>query len=304
MVDYSFGPPFETLDVIGSESIEFATDWSAEFGADADELEPAEFGGDLDQDLAWGDSLRAALSPELAEIASADEVEALIADMMESLTPAEAFNLGKALTGIQKGAASVLSDPMVGKIAQTALPLAGGAVGALGAGPVGSALGADLGRSLAQSLPQRPGASPPGASPPRARPPGASPPGGASPGAAPPPSQGPPAVGEPTAAMKTLVAVHDPRVLTLLLAAALEGKGRKTVDGVSTGAALDMLRTLATEAAEEVDELARTAEDYPAYLRGGSGRDGVDPAVPTDRARVLYDALRDTEDAVLEQIGD
>jgi len=109
---------------------------------------------------------------------------------------------------------------------------------------------------------------------------------------------------EPSAALKALYLTQDPQVLTSMLAAALGRKGRKTVDGASTGAVMDLLRTVFTQAAEEVDELARTAEDYPAYLGGGSGRGGVDPAVPTDRARALYDTLRDTEDAVLEQIGD
>src|SRR5829696_146442 len=157
MDDYPFGTPFETLDVGSAEAVEFAADWFAEpGGADAGELYPEQLGGDLDQDLGWGDSLRAALSEELAETASADEVDALIGDLMESLTPAEAFNLGKAMTGAQQGAAAVLSNRTVGQIAQTALPLAG----TLMAGPGGTMLGAGLARSLAQSSPQRSGGTP------------------------------------------------------------------------------------------------------------------------------------------------
>ena len=102
---------------------------------------------EVDEDVDLAEVLRDALADEYAE-ASLDELDDALDQMFESLSPAEAFNIGKALT----------------QIGQSGLPLAGGAVGTLVGGPVvGTTIGKSLGTAAAKALPgSRPKSSPAG----------------------------------------------------------------------------------------------------------------------------------------------
>ena len=119
------------------------------------------------------DVLRSTLHDDYAD-ASDDEVEDALANVLDSLSPAEAFNFGSALNQIGKSASRVVSDPAFVSVARTALPVLGGATGTLIGGPAGTALGGKLGRLAASSLPARPTSTPVRAQPAAAA---ASPPG-------------------------------------------------------------------------------------------------------------------------------
>ena len=68
--------------------------------------------------------LRSTLHEGYAD-ASDDEMEDALANVLDSLSPAEAFNFGSALNQIGKSASRVVSDPTFVSVAQTALPVLG-----------------------------------------------------------------------------------------------------------------------------------------------------------------------------------
>jgi hypothetical protein len=124
-------------------------------GAFADEDSWTE---DLDAaDLTY--ALRSALSEDYAE-ASDEEIGDALANVLDSMSAAEAFNFGSALNRIGKGASQLVSDPTFAAIAQTALPIIGSAAGTMIGGPAGTALGGKLGSLAASALPTRPTAAP------------------------------------------------------------------------------------------------------------------------------------------------
>ena len=103
--------------------------------------------------------LRSALHEGYAA-ASDDDLEDALGNIVESMSPAEALNFASALQRMGKSAVQLMSDPTVASIAQTALPVVGGAI----AGPAGVSLG-----SLAASaLPARAPASVPASAQPAA----------------------------------------------------------------------------------------------------------------------------------------
>src|SRR5688572_2580621 len=99
----------EMLLLDGFEEHDVEDDW---FEDDLDEdIEDDE----LDDVIDLEDSLRAALGEGYAAI-GADELADTMDDLLESLTPAESLNLGKALSQIGKGAAQAFEDPTVRQI--------------------------------------------------------------------------------------------------------------------------------------------------------------------------------------------
>jgi hypothetical protein len=102
------------------------------------------------------DVLRSTLHESHAD-ASDEEVADALADVFDSMSPAEAFNFASALHRIGRSAGQLISDPAFAAVAQTALPVLGGAAGTLIGGPVGTALGSKLGSLAAGALPARPG---------------------------------------------------------------------------------------------------------------------------------------------------
>jgi hypothetical protein len=110
------------------------------------------------EDLTAGelaDVLRSTLSEKYAN-SSDEEMADALDNVLEAMSPAEAFNFGAALTQIGKGASRLASDPAFVQIARTAAPIAGGALGTLIGGPVGTALGSKLGTLAANALPAPP----------------------------------------------------------------------------------------------------------------------------------------------------
>ncbi len=107
------------------------------------------------EDVDWNDeftemaeTLRDSLEDDYG--ATTQQMQEALLDVFDSLSPAESFNLGKALSQIEKGASSAIRDPTIGQLARTALPLAGGAVGTLVGGTARNSCG----------QPRRPGGRP------------------------------------------------------------------------------------------------------------------------------------------------
>jgi hypothetical protein len=253
-------------------------EWLAEDAAEAD----VDGWGMLDENYYPAEELEEELDleedfPRLAEVlrealredyedAPPEEMENALAGVLEAMTPAESFNLTKALRQVEKGAAQTLADPAVGQIASTALPLAGAAAGTYFGGPAGTAIGSQLGGAAAKSLS---GAKP-------------------TPPAAPGSSPLPPAA-------KGLVLTQDPRVLKTLLALAMGEHGRKSIDGVPIGRIMNLLSTVFNQAAADADELLYSSGETSSYLLDDEGAYLTGPERPADRADALYTTLLDAE---------
>ena len=81
-----------------------------------------------------------------------EDMEDALAEVLDSMSPAEAFNFAKAMRTIGRSASQIVTDPTFSKIARTALPIAGGAVGTLIGGPAGTALGSKLGSAAGGAM--------------------------------------------------------------------------------------------------------------------------------------------------------
>jgi hypothetical protein len=214
--------------------------------------------------------LRSTLHESYAD-ASDEEMEDAFANVLGSMSSAEAFNFASALNRIGKGAGQLISDPAFVSVAQTALPVLGGATGTLIVGPAGTALGGKLGSLAASALPTRPTPAPVTARPAAAA---AASPGIPAPatqpvvaasapraaaispsGVAPQPGLASPAAGGSAAAAQGLVLTQQPDVLRSLLATALGQHGRQTVSGVPVAQVLGLLSQVFGKAAADADEL-------------------------------------------------
>ncbi|MEU4673931.1 hypothetical protein AB0F91_39750 [Amycolatopsis sp. NPDC023774] len=176
-------------------------------------------------ELAWEASLLAAMRDDLAARATSEMLDETLLDLLDPLDPAEAINVGKALSQIEKGASAVLTDPTVRQVAQVALPLAGGAIGTAAGGPVGAAAGAKIGTILGGAV------------------------------APAPPAQ--PNAGAKAAGVQALAAANTQNVQLALVAAALGPKGVQMINGIPVAALLAAMSTLFARAAAEVDQRAR-----------------------------------------------
>ncbi len=202
--------------------------------------------------------LRSALHEEYAD-ASDEEMSDALANMLDSISPAEAVSFASALNQIGKGASQLISDPAFAAVAQVALPVLGGAAGTMIGGPVGAALGGKLGSLAASALPTRPAPAQATARPVAAVPAPtaavASPAGIMAPAAvvaaAPAPSA--PAIIPP--GIPPPVPGSQPDVLRSLLATALGQHGTQTVSGVPVAQVLGLLSQVFGKAAADADEL-------------------------------------------------
>jgi hypothetical protein len=263
------------------------------------------------QDLA--DVLRSSLREAYADASDAEMGDAL-ENVLDSMSAAEAFNFGSALSQIGKSATKLASDPTFAQIVRTAAPIAGGALGTLIGGPVGTALGSKLGNLAAQALPAPPAApSPPAPVPaaPPAPPPPAAPalappapvvpaalPAAPVPGAAamsPPEIPPPPAAtagparaltvaGGSAAAAQSLVLTQQPEVLRSLLATALGQQGRQQVSGVPVAQVLTLFSQVLGQAAADADELMYLEQQPDAV-------EGLAEDIPSASVRSLYTDL-------------
>jgi hypothetical protein len=103
-------------------------------------------------DVELADILRSTLREEYAG-SSDEEMAGALDNVLDAMSPAEAYSFGSALNQIGKSASRLASDPAFIQIARTAAPIAGGALGTLIGGPVGTALGSKLGSLAANALP-------------------------------------------------------------------------------------------------------------------------------------------------------
>ena len=101
------------------------------------------------------DVLRSSLRTEYADASDAEMGDAL-ENVLDSMSAAEAFNFGSALSTIGKGASRLAADPAFAQIVRSAAPMAGGALGTAIGGPLGTALGSRLGTLAARALPVPP----------------------------------------------------------------------------------------------------------------------------------------------------
>ncbi|MCF6509658.1 hypothetical protein E9549_20000 [Blastococcus sp. MG754426] len=236
--------------------------------------------GEYEEDEPLGDVLAEAVGDGYAD-ADAEDFDAALAEMMESLTPAEAVGLTRVLRQIGRTAGRIASDPAVAQVAATVLPAAGGAIGTAIGGPVGTAVGANLGAVAARALPA-----------PRAG--GARAPARPQPQARPEPTAGPQprAAAGSSAAVQGMVLTQHPDVLRSLLALALGRHGRRAVNGVPVAALLSMLSTVFGRAAADADELM--------YLDGDAQDEGAEGWYGDDDA--LYTAIIDADNAELAEV--
>jgi hypothetical protein len=243
--------------------------------------------------------------------ASDAQIEDALAEVMDAMSPAEAFDFGAALNQIARGASHALSDPTVASIARAVLPLAAGAAGTFIAGPVGTALGSQLGTIAANALPPARGSGAARAVPvPRGAVPSAGPAvpavtlpavpgGGPEPGA---PTS--PAAGGSAAAAQGLVLAGNPLVRQALAAAALGQHGQQQVAGVPVAQLLGLLSQVVGRAAEDADEL-RYVSTAPAVTRPEAGESSEGDADGSgETGQSLYTTLVDAENLDLAEAFD
>jgi hypothetical protein len=210
------------------------------------------------------EALRSALDEGYAE-ASGGAMGDALANVLDSMSPAEGFNFASALNRISKSAGQLVSDPTFVAVAQTALPIVAGAAGTAIGGPVGAALGSKLGSLAASALPARPAPAP--AVPPAS-----------------PSAPTPPVAAGSTAAAQGLILTQQPEVLRSLLATALGQQGRQTVSGIPVAKMLGTLSQIFGKAAADADELM--------YLREQpNSAESVSADVYGDSADMLYSDL-------------
>lgn len=216
------------------------------------------------------DVLRSTLHESYAD-ASDDEMEDALANVLDSLSPAEAFNFASAFDRIKKGSSPLISDPAFVSVARTALPVLTGTAGRVIGGETGATLGGQLGSLAASALPTPPRPAPVTARPAPAAASAPGIPGSATqpvvatpapsaaavtpPGVRPQPAPASPAAGGSAAAAQALVLTQQPDVLRSLLATALGQHGRQTVSEIPVAQVLGLLSQVFGKAAADADEL-------------------------------------------------
>ena len=153
-----------------------------------------------------------------------------------------------------------------------------GATTGAAAGPWGALIGGLAGGAVSLATKRRPAAPPPAQAAPGE-------PGPAAPAVAAPVATSPGAA--PTATGQLAQLLQNP-ALQQAVGAPASGQGGGS-GGVPAGAILNLLGTLANNAAYEAEALYGEADD--SYLRGGDGRFLRDPSAPAERAALVWDRL-------------
>lgn len=229
-------------------------DYAAEWYEDAFDEEPYE-------------AIRSVLAPEYEDLSPA-QIEAMLTEAGVDADYLE-FSLKNAFKQVGKIAQQVAPTvlPVVGTVAGTAI---GGPAGAMLGGALGRAAGGAIGSAGRSRPAHRPASS-------RRR----------------------PARGGSPAAAQLLQAISRPEVLQGLLSMALGSKGKSNIrvgkQSVPSGAIANLLGVLANQAAEEYnDAVSYEGVSVPSYLLDAEGEFMVDPAVPEERAAVLWGLLEQT----------
>lgn len=234
---------------------------------------------------------RHCLAEEYREL-DEETLEMMLEETLANMSPEEAENFLKTLKKVGKAAL-----PVVSKVGQAALPTVGAAIGTAIAPGVGTAIGGALGGVAAQSLrgatakqPSQPRQShrqrgltrKPSASPRRRN-----------------------LVRSSSATKQLLQLIQSPQFLQALAALSMGIQGRRAVrvrsqeglSSVPTGAFLNLLESLASQAAMEA---AHNESMIPSYLEDADGEALCDLANPDERARVLMERLQEDETFYLE----
>lgn len=194
--------------------------------------------------------------------ADADETEMQEAldNVLDSMGAAEGVSFTNALKQIEQATGQALSNPAIGRIAATALPLGTAALGTALGGPAGTAAGGALGNAAVRAL------------------------------AGTPSSPGSPAAsaGGSSAALQGLILTQQREVPAALLRVALGEHGKKTVNGVPVASIMRLLSSVFGQAAADADELM--------YLDGEGADDDGESFEGYGDDRSLYTALMDAGD--------
>jgi hypothetical protein len=199
-------------------TVDIAEDWFGEESVDLAEV------------------LRNALDDVYADT-DPEEMEDALVEVLGSMSPAEAFNFAKAMRAIGRSASQVVTDPTFSKIARTALPVAGGAVGTVIGGPAGTALGSNLGTVVAGAMP------------------------GKSPARTAVATPAPAVAGGSAAATQALILTEQPDVKEVLLKLALGQQAQQSVNGMPVAKLMNMLSSVFGQAAADADELMYLESD-------------------------------------------
>ena len=274
------------------------------------------------------DALRSAMSEQYAD-ASDEAMYDAIEAVLNSVSPAEAFSLSRALDQAAKSATKLVKDPTFIQVASVAAPIVGGLIG----GPVGAGLGTLASNALlgaAAPPPAAPPPAPPAPAPSAPVPPSVtavqppapaatpSPPpplGGAGqpsvpaqipsspapPPESPQPPSGPAAslAGGSTAAAQALVLTQQPDVLRSLLATALGRHGRRRVSGIPVAQVLALISQVIGQAAADADQLlyteqqAEISEGVPGEAVGDSYRSLYADLIGADNLELAEAAERE-----------
>ncbi|HEY3260140.1 MAG TPA: hypothetical protein VGJ95_07700 [Pseudonocardiaceae bacterium] len=192
--------------------------------------------------------------------ADPEELAEALDNVLDSMSAAEAASFTNALKQIERASGRLLADPAVGRIAGTALPLGGSALGTVIGGPAGTAIGSGLGQAAAKALA---GAKP-------ARPSGAASASGSA------------------AAVQAMILSELGPIKDALLRVALGEHGQQAVNGIPVAKIMELMRSVYERAAADADELRYLARAEPADGEGleDDSEDGGDQ-------RWLYTALMD-----------
>jgi hypothetical protein len=264
----------------------------------------------LDSGAAWAmedpyhAAVRGALAPHYRHL-PAGQLDRVVEETMESLTPLEAENFGRFLSNLGRSVA-----PIAAQVLPVAAPILGTVIG----GPAGAAIGGTVGRLAGQAIGGA--VAPRPASPVAPRPPaiarpavpasgGASQPSAANPTTpamiAPPAPGANGATGAAGAAGATgqlLSLLQHPALLQSIVGQVLGPAGARAVPvgpaaiPVGFGAFMNALSVLANQAASEAEAYGTLDEsEATAYLRDASGQLTYDPAVAEERAAALLALL-------------
>ena len=232
---------------------------------------------------------RHCLAEEYREL-DENTLEMMLEETLANMSPKEAENFLKTLKKIGKKAL-----PVVSQVGQVALPAAGAAIGAFG-GPVGTLVGTTVGKVGANALARASKkASSKRASTLRQKP------------------RQRHAVNYPkrvtsvhrSSANQLLQLIQSPQFLQALASLSIGVQGRRAVkvrsreslSSVPIGAFLNLLESLASQAAMEA---AQNESMIPSYLEAADGEALCDLANPDERARVLMERLQEDETFYLE----
>lgn len=245
----------------------------------------------LDEELT---GFRYCLAEEYREI-DEETLEMMLDDTLANMTPEDAESFLSTLKKVGKTAKQIATSPIVSQIGQAALPAVGAAIGTAVAPGVGTAIGGALGNVAGQTL------------------------AGVSKQAhvsqattgnnlQQNPVQNPSVLANapqrtpvfPSATNQLLQLVQSPQFLQALACLCMRAQGRKSINvrsqenvsSVPTGAFLNLLESLANQAAMEA---AQNESVIPSYLEAANGEALCDLANPDERARVLMEHLQEDQ---------